>query len=38
MVEQAILHLQDSQYCYATGGNAVEIMLRTGARDAFEAV
>lgn len=38
MVEQAILHLQDSQYCYATGGNAVEIMLRTGAGDAFEAV
>lgn len=35
---KAILHIQDSQYCYAINDNTVEIMLRTGSEDKFEAV
>lgn len=35
---KAILHLQDSQYCYATGEKTVQIMLRTSSDDKFDAV
>lgn len=38
MTEQAILHLPDSQYCYASGDSTVEITLRTGAGDCFDSV
>ncbi len=38
MNERAILHLQDSQYCYAIGSHAVRLMLRTSAEDKFDAV
>lgn len=35
---KAILHLQDSQYCYAIDEKTVKIMLRTSSDDKFEAV
>ncbi len=38
MNKQAILHLQDSQYCYPTSANNVEVRLRVDKRDKFDSV
>lgn len=38
MNEQAILHIQDSQYCYAIDRDRVYLMLRTAADDVFDCV
>ena len=35
---KAILHLQDSQYCYATDDRTVKIMIRTSSDDKFDSV
>lgn len=35
---RAILHIQNSQYCYAVNKDTVEIMLRVSAEDDFERV
>lgn len=38
MNERAILHLQDSQYCFAIDSHTVSLMLRTSADDKFDDV
>lgn len=35
---RAVLHIQDSQYCYALGERTVKIMLRTSSDDKFDEV
>ena len=38
MNKQAILHIQDSQYCYALDSHTVQLMLRCAADDMFDSV
>lgn len=38
MNKQAILHIPDSNYCYAVNENTVELLLRTDKNDEFTAV
>ncbi len=38
MNKQAILHIQDSQYCYALDPHTVQLMLRCAAEDTFDSV
>lgn len=38
MIKQAILHIQDSRYCYALNGHTVQLMLRCAAQDTFSSV
>ena len=35
---RAILHIQNSQYCYAVNDNTVGLMLRTSSEDKFEKI
>ncbi len=35
---RALLHIQDSQYCYALDGRTVKIMLRTSPEDNFDGI
>lgn len=38
MNKQAILHIQDSQYCYAVSPHTVQLMIRCAAGDTFDSV